>query len=108
MLPQVHFGFHSLTARIHAAPLTARCRKLSELTSAVRRARAMPLCGNLYLGNTLRALAGDVTLRWEIATADCRSREIGDTPWEGMCVSAQTRIPRLCRKPKAGHKTDAL
>src|SRR5438105_640640 len=76
--PHVHFGSRSLTARIPAAQLTARSRKLSELTSAVRRARAMPLCGNLYLGNTLRALAGDVTLRWEVATAGCRSREIGD------------------------------
>jgi hypothetical protein len=28
----------------------------------------MPLCGNLYQGNTLRALAGDVTLRREAAS----------------------------------------
>src|SRR5690349_10943338 len=25
------------------------------------------------------------TLRWEIATAGFRSREIGDSPWEGVC-----------------------
>jgi hypothetical protein len=34
----------------------------------------------LYGGSGFR----EKTLRWEIATGSCRSREIGDTPWEGM------------------------
>jgi len=36
--------------------------------------------GELYGGSGFR----EKTLRWEIATAGCRSREIGDMPWEGM------------------------
>ncbi len=38
----------------------------------------MPLCGNPYQGNTLRALAGDVTLRWETMSFANWSRETGD------------------------------
>src|SRR5205807_8377299 len=44
------------------------------------------------------------TLRREVATEDCRSRAIGDMPWEGMgrsFVSASREITPLCGKPKS-------
>jgi hypothetical protein len=46
----------------------------SKERGAVRRARAMPPCGNLYPGNTLRALAGVVTLRREAVSPAAAGR----------------------------------
>ncbi len=46
----------------------------------------------LYGGSGFR----EKTLRWEIATAGCRSREIGDMPWEGM---RERKAANRTRKP---------
>ena len=62
----------------------------------------------LYGGSGFR----EKTLRWEIATAGCRSREIGDMPWEGMREREDANRTRESRRSAAnrrpGNKIDEL